>query len=256
MNAQEIIASGLLELYVSGSLSTEEIQVVEDGLCSYPEVKREVEKIEKAYKEIAEIVSPVIPASSWTKISQALQGKNSPNKSVYIGWITAAACLAGIIWLVSQNSGLKDEIEITTTENIELKEQIQLNTTELASRQEFIDILRSQDYKSIVLPGNLAVAPDAFAKVYFNEDNRVVYIDTKGLPEAPEGQVYQAWSLTLNPLTPTSIGTLDDAFQHESGVYKFENIADVEAFGITLEPKGGSESPTLSQLYTLGAVSP
>ena len=42
----------------------------------------------------------------------------------------------------------------------------------------------------------------------------------------------------------------------EDGIYKFENVPDPEAFGITLEPAGGSEAPTLSQLYTLGTVSP
>ena len=33
-----------------------------------------------------------------------------------------------------------------------------------------------------------------------------------------------------------------------------ENANESEAFGITLEPEGGSETPTLEQLYTLGAV--
>ncbi len=32
------------------------------------------------------------------------------------------------------------------------------------------------------------------------------------------------------------------------------NPNDSEAFGITLEPEGGSKMPSLDQLYTLGTV--
>jgi hypothetical protein len=38
-------------------------------------------------------------------------------------------------------------------------------------------------------------------------------------------------------------------------LYVIENEFDTEAYGITLEPEGGSESPTLENLYVLGAVS-
>ncbi len=33
-----------------------------------------------------------------------------------------------------------------------------------------------------------------------------------------------------------------------------QNTNESEAFGIRLEPAGGSESPTMEQLYTLGVV--
>ena len=33
-----------------------------------------------------------------------------------------------------------------------------------------------------------------------------------------------------------------------------ENVNEAQAFGITLEPAGGSAGPTMEQLYTLGKV--
>ena len=45
------------------------------------------------------------------------------------------------------------------------------------------------------------------------------------------------------------------AVSTENSVYRFDNLPETQAFGITLEPKGGSKSPTLTQLYTLGTVS-
>ena len=55
-------------------------------------------------------------------------------------------------------------------------------------------------------------------------------------------------------LTPTSIGMLTNFKANRSKVFAVEKTEDAEAFGITLEPAGGSASPTMEQLYTLGKV--
>ncbi|WP_435579436.1 anti-sigma factor domain-containing protein, partial [Gilvibacter sp.] len=78
-------------------------------------------------------------------------------------------------------------------------------------------------------------------------------LDVNGLPEAPSGMQYQLWSLTLDPLTPTSLGVLEQS-EDDLNLYIIENEFTTEAYGITLEPEGGSESPTLENLYVLGAV--
>ena len=71
----------------------------------------------------------------------------------------------------------------------------------------------------------------------------------------PEGMVYQVWALQLEPvLTPTSIGLLETYAESTTKVIKVDNANEAQAFGITLEPAGGSPSPTLEQLYTLGKV--
>ena len=90
--------------------------------------------------------------------------------------------------------------------------------------------------------------------MYWKKDQEVVYIDALGLPEPPEGKVYQVWSLTLDPLTPTSIGLLADFVNDENKVFELQNPNKSQDFGITLEPAGGSETPTMEQLYTLGVV--
>ena len=99
------------------------------------------------------------------------------------------------------------------------------------------------------------VAPEAYARAYWNAEVNQVYIDGNGLPEPPPGMVYQVWSLKLDPLTPTSLGLLEDFTADSDKIFALSNPEESEAFGITLEPAGGSESPTLEQLYTLGAVS-
>jgi anti-sigma-K factor RskA len=62
------------------------------------------------------------------------------------------------------------------------------------------------------------------------------------------------WALKLTPLTPTSIGLLENFDANSQKMFAVNNIGEAEAFGITLEPAGGSLTPTMEQLYTLGKV--
>ena len=130
------------------------------------------------------------------------------------------------------------------------------SATEIKNKQtkEVLDIIRDTKNTVITLGGQ-AVAPTSYAKVYWNKQTQVVYIDAAGLPEPPEGKVYQVWSLKLSPtLTPTSIGLLENFKTDSNRVFAVSKTGDAEAFGITLEPAGGSTSPTMEQLYTLGKV--
>jgi hypothetical protein len=159
--------------------------------------------------------------------------------------------------MLNKNGRLQDEIKFTNEQNNQLEEEVDNAASIIVANENVLDILSSKDYNSILLSGNQAVAPQAFTKVLYNKKDAAAYIDIKGLSKAPEGKVYQVWSLILEPLRPTSIGTLDITKIIGDRLYKFEAIPETsQAFGITLEPTGGSKTPTLSQLYTLGSVSP
>ncbi|AVI49649.1 anti-sigma factor [Pukyongia salina] len=264
MSTEEIISSGKLELYVTGSLPAKEAAEIAEAVRKDPVLQKEVEAIETSLIQLAGSVSPGVASTIWSRILNSIRpvrtmeerDTRSVNWAAISGWAAAVLAVGGIFWLLNTNKDLHDEIELTTTENSDLQEQLTETETRLAGSEEILNILRSKDYETILLPGNRDVAPEAFAKVYFDKTNKVAYIDSRGLPEATTTKVYQAWSLKLDPLTPTSMGLLDQANEVEEGIYKFENVPDPDAFGITLEPAGGSESPTLTQLYTLGTVSP
>ena len=263
MNPKEIIESGKLEMYVCGALPPDEALEVEEAIETYPEVKREAELIEESLLHLAETVSPTLQAMTWSNILNAIKnGKNVDNTKVrglnlsaITGWAAAILFMGGIMWMLKKTNDLNNSLKVTTTENIVLKEGKTTVENQLTETSEILEVLRSKDYQAYTLPGNQAVAPQAFAKVYFNKKDNVAYIDTNGLPAPPRGKVYQVWSLKMEPLTPTSVGLISLENQTSEGIYKFVNFPDPEAFGITLEPEGGSETPTLSQLYILGTIS-
>ncbi len=262
MDAEEIIGSGKLELYVTGSLPANEMAEVERAIADHPEVKEEVEQIEAALLTLSRYAAPTLPAMVWTRILNAINGNSKTstptakliNWPAITGWAAAILFIGGIFWLLKKNHDLSDSLRVTSTENSVIKGEKEELENKLANVDQILQIVRGKDYQAYTLPGNQAVAPQAFAKVYLNKKEKVAYIDAQGLPPAPKGKVYQVWSLTMEPLVPSSMGLISPQAQTQEDLYKFSDFAPAEAFGITLEPEGGSETPTLSQLYVLGVI--
>jgi anti-sigma-K factor RskA len=264
-NEEEIIASGILELYVCGSLSESEIHEIEAAIHKFPNLKKEVEIIEASLITLAKNVSPPFSSIVWTYILNAIQNtrgdassgteENSFNWASVSGWAAAILLLGGLFWAMNQKNTLEQKVDFTTTENAELENQLQTTEQELLATENILAVLRSDSYNTIFLPGNKDVAPDASVKIFYNNQESIAYIDATGLPTPPKGKVYQVWSLIMRSLTPSSMGLLEKLSAVQPNLYKFEKFPIAEGFGITLEPKGGSETPTLSQLYVLGTVS-
>jgi len=264
MTKDEIIESGILELFVTGSLPQKEVLEVAGYLKKYPDLIKEVQIIEKGFIELAENVSPEIKESTSTNIRERISNVRSIhsgqqktiNWTAYTGWAAAVLCMLGIFWMLKETNELKENLRVTNTKNVILKEQVLTSEVKLAESTEILNAIRSDDYTPVRLPGNPAVSAEAFAKVFYNETEQVAYIDASGLPEPPKGKVYQVWSLIMEPLTPTDAGLLAAFDISENKIFKIEGLPNTEGFGITLEPEGGSNTPNLNQLYVLGTVAP
>ncbi len=265
MNIEEYIASGILELYVSGSLSPKENEEVLSNARKYPEIQKEIEAIEATILSLTQKASPGVPTDAFDNIRSRIQTENTSipleretkktNWTSYLGWAAAVVMAIGFVWSYLQNDQLKSDIEVTRQSQEELERNLNKARSEIADKDNILDELRNKDVSAIFLQGQ-QVSPDSYAKVFWNSNKNKVTIDAQGLPEPPEGYEYQVWSLKLEPLTPTSLGMLANFESNESKLFELENSNTSEAFGITLEPAGGSETPTMEQLYTLGAVGP
>ncbi|MDC6406107.1 MULTISPECIES: anti-sigma factor [Maribacter] len=262
MDVQEYIASGILELYVAGALSEKENLEIHRYAQEYPEIKAEIVAIEAAILEISQKANTVTPVGFETLRSQLNAGdtskvvpltKESRPWTQYLGWAASILLAIGLFWVYNQNKELKSQLELVESQNQQLEQQIAESNSSLEKSRELLNTLRDQNILVIPLGGQ-QVSPDSYAKAYWNKQEEKVFIDAKGLPEPPDGFVYQVWSLKLSPLTPTSMGLLEDFTEDENKVFALNNPNNSEAFGITLEPAGGSETPTLEQLYALGAV--
>ena len=263
MNIEEYIASGILELYVAGALSEKENQEVYEAISKYPDLLDEVLKIESAIIKLTAATAPSDSKHNFSTIKKQIDistklvsiDKPKSNWINYSGWAAAIILGGGLLWTLTQNNTLKEDIRVVENEKEFLEQKIEIANTNLSETENLLSILRDKNILNIPLGGQ-QVSPESYAKVYWDKTNNRIYLDAQGLPEPPEGKVYQVWSLTLNPLTPTSLGIIDDFKGDTNKIFTITNKNASQAFGITLEPAGGSDSPTLEQLYTLGTVIP
>ncbi|WP_035677994.1 anti-sigma factor [Flavobacterium limnosediminis] len=266
MNSREYIESGILELYVFGKLSEEEAREVQQMATDNPAIRTEIAAIEQAVINLSHSVSPNISSETYDKIRHELLGdapeviqmKSKTNWAQYLGWAAAVVILlgAGFMYLRMNdqiNGVINSEIEKDSSEFKSMQKTIITLEDKNKASENLLNIIRDKNNRIITLEGQPAM-PTAMAKVYWNKATQAVHIDAQGLPEPPQGMVYQVWSLKMDPLTPTSIGLLDKASAETTKMYKVDNTTEAEAFGITLEPEGGSAVPTMEQLYTLGKV--
>ena len=261
---QEYIESGILELYVYGALTSKESEEVSTVLKQYPEVEKEVEQIEAALQNLATAAAPYNPEEILAAIKAKLQGNDgvvqlnpaSQKRTRLLSFISVAASvifLIGIFVLLNRTNTLRKELQVVEIENKSLESKLQHSEDVLTQTKEILAVIRDPQIIKVPLTGQ-QVAPEAYVNVFWDKESNSAYIDAMGLPEPPEGFVYQVWSLKLDPLTPTSMGLLDDFANNSYKIFSLENPNDSQAFGITLEPAGGSETPTMEQLYTLGVV--
>jgi anti-sigma-K factor RskA len=266
MEIQQYIESGILELYVFGALSESQMSEVAKTARENIGVQNEILSIEKAIMTLNFSMSAKLSADNFSRIKNKIFDVNnvviqmkteietkSGNWKSYIGWAAALVFAAGIGYQYINTQKIESQVVLIEKEKSKLKTD--LNSLEIKNKntQEIIAIVRDDANSVIALAGQI-VAPSAKAKIHWNKSTGKVYVDAAGLPEPPEGMEYQIWSLKLNPLTPTSIGMLRDFKDNDMKLFAVNNTNDAQAFGITLEPKGGSLTPTMEQLYTLGKV--
>ncbi len=84
-----------------------------------------------------------------------------------------------------------------------------------------------------------------FARVYWNPYTRETYIDVLSLPQPDSSNQYQLWALVGGQ--PVSAGLF--SADGEEGAQHVKPVANAETWAATIEPKGGSITPTLDRMF-------
>ncbi len=262
METTAYIESGILELYVFGNLTESEMKEVSEMAEKHQEIRDEILSIEKAVISLSFSMSPYLSAANFDRIRRQLIEKHGgvvdikkrSNAGAYIGWAAAILLLAGTYYFYDQNESAVNQVVTVEAEKAKIKGEMESLQAKYKNTESMLAVVR--DENNVIVPlGGQTVAPDAKARIYWNKSTQAVYVDASGLPEPPEGKVYQVWALQLSPqLVPTSIGLLADFKANDQKIFTVDSAAAPQGFGITLEPAGGSPTPTMEQLYTLGVV--
>jgi anti-sigma-K factor RskA len=95
------------------------------------------------------------------------------------------------------------------------------------------------------------LSPEAVASVFYNPASGASLIDVGSLPVPPSDQQYQLWAIVDG--APVSMGVFE-VNTDTSGLQPVAYVENAQAYAVTLEPRGGSETPTLEQMYVIGEI--
>ena len=274
MNKEDIISSGLLELYALGIASPEEQIQVEEGLRLYPEVKQELDAIELSLESYAQAHAMEPSAEVKNKILSQIVESNLPDantteekvhhiveenskvlqQNVYripaFFKIAAAAILIALIYSIILNYSYNKKYESVKDELAVAQEKIKENQQAAIAMKDQLNVMSDKSALPIVLKGT-AKDPDALAKIYWIKNNGDVYVDPTNLPEAPAGKQYQLWAIVDGKPVDAGMITTKKSIYH---IQKMKSFGHAEAFAITLEKEGGSPTPTMDQMFVIAKI--
>jgi hypothetical protein len=88
------------------------------------------------------------------------------------------------------------------------------------------------------------------AHVYWDSLSKNTFLLLGNIPKSVSDKQFQLWALLDN--RPVNLGIFD--VREEGQLIQMKNINNAKAFAITLEPKGGSTTPTITATYAKGEL--
>ena len=282
MNDKANISDGSTELYVLGLFNESEKLEFEQSCNQDPGLvadRRDFEeKLEKFALENAELPPVAVKGKILEAISNPVSSRNqdsvksdlsqnhasNPPKTYHnmenstgsvrsSGWLRFAAAASIILAVGFAWFGYKsyDQNKTLTDANNDLKAK--LNSTDSILGQIVAEqkVVKDPNTTVVNMVGT-KVAPKSSANVYWDSASSNVYIVVKNMPDLPTDKQYQLWALIDGK--PKDLGVFD-ATANNKVILKMKNTQKAQAFAITIEQKGGSPSPTLDKMQSLGKLS-
>lgn len=283
MDIQAYISTGILELYVSGALTEVEMREVEHMAQLHPEVKKELDEIEASFLSFAENLHEGPRASLKDELlknvkRQSIGQKIIPKEEVFVSeqhidttveekkiipinqTNYRLAFAASITLLLISIAGLGivwNSWTTTKDELANLKVRLEESTTQYASlntsykeTQKLMESLRSPMVMKIKLSGQL-ISPQSEAMVHWDKASKKVMVDPMNLPMTDDLHDYQVWAIVNGK--PMDLGVFSPG-NNDMNMFEMKTVDLPQAFAITLERKGGSESPTMEEMYVMGKI--
>ena len=266
MNIQEYIASGILEQYALGTLSSGEEREVLANAAQYPEIRAELDKIEAALERYAmsdaitpptELITDILKKIDDTKPSVPhLRDDDTSDKSgnrfgKFLSWlpyILLPLLLLTAIWGYFGHRGNKESQEA----RLKLGEDLTDCRTERKQLRDTINFYRAaikfvndENTRAIAMEGNEKL-PGASTTIHTNSASQITYFAINDLPVPPEGRQYQLWAIKGG--TPQSLGVFDIS----PDPIMVDYVPGLDAYAVSLEQRGGVAVPT--DVRIVGAV--
>jgi hypothetical protein len=175
-------------------------------------------------------------------------------------WLSFGLTFAAIVMLVGFSlyvSSLFRTIESQNGYIATQQGQITKLVDEIEKKDAILKVLASRRIEIVGMEG-LVVNPVGYGSIIWDPDKKVAILHVSNLPPVPKGKEYQLWVIKDQKPVSAGVFAVNDARESESyfQIRPLDVAArkDVDAFAVTLEPKGGVPQPT-GEMYLLGKSS-
>ncbi len=247
-----------LPAFALGALDREERDEVAAHVAGCPTCTAELEVLERIVITVGLDEPPVTPpAHLKARVLARVSAQSSPAvaqstapRSLQWGWLAVAASIAVAILtsvyalgLRSEVTSLRSEIAASSSQAARLREELASLRKDWSTLTKVMDVIKAPDVLRVDLKGSGAAA-DATAHAYWSSASGIV-LTAGRLPALPPGRVYQLWTIVGSTPTGSATFTPDASGSVSVAVAPAAGAARPDAFGVTIEPAGGSTTPTM-----------
>lgn len=270
MDYKELIESGKLELHALGALDSNEAKEIDHLLSTNEEVRKEYEEIVEALQQYGRVTSqkPSLDAlerakseiEELEKDAAAKESKVVPmlpeptSESNRLRWLAIAASVLLVV-SIGLNVKLGSDLENVRADYLALESenrQMATNTVRLEEEGNRFAALINEMSSAGVQKTDMGSTEkyDGYeASVFWNKQSSKVVLAFRDLPDLRDNEQYQLWAIVDGE--PVDAGIFDS----KDKLVEMKAIqGDAAAFAVTIEPKGGSVSPTLENMCMVGNV--
>jgi anti-sigma-K factor RskA len=248
MTNHEIPAEDLA-LYALGALTSEEQERIAAHLETCASCRTELMKL----RGDAALLALSTPASSpsaharerlFKEIAKTGIAAKSSLKGpswwqVTFPTLVALGLVVFAFWLVAQNALIRNELD-----NAKLNAAQQSAAVEQA--RQVVDTLSAANAQRVTLVASQSKPQPQAQTIYQRDKGRLVLV-ASNLEALPQNKTYELWILPANGNAPIPAGT----FQPDAGgnaalvLPQIPAGVDAKGFAVTIEPQGGSATPTM-----------
>ncbi len=181
--------------------------------------------------------------------------KELTSKPNYWSYAAAIAFIFGALmvwqWQSARSSSLemKNEMLVQEAQMQEMQETFDAMALDKQQKESLLAVVSDPAVQKVVM-GPAKEDMNATAAMYWNKETQKAYFHRLALPAEPSDSQYQLWAIIDGK--PKSMGMV--SLEENVAWQELERVENAQAFAITLEPMGGSESPTLENMMVIGNV--
>lgn len=244
-----------------GELTDAERAAVEKNLAQYPELRKELTRIEETNESLWMQLAVEPPASVKAKVMEAITPKGKVvqmQTSPVLRWKYAAAAsivvAVGAMYLAYDYHAKWKNSEFALNGLIAQNQQIAQDYNRVNLRLDKMEndlhVIDNPAFTKVIMKGT-PNAPQAVASVYWNKQTKEIFLSIQNLRELSQQNQYQLWAEIDGKMVDA--GVFDGNI---AGLVKMKNVdkSTVTVFAVTIEPRGGKPTPTVETLQVAGSV--